>query len=129
MPDAPYRIALAFLEQSGARALPLAGLSLPAETAAQEPPGDESRTLALELLLRIWQRSEAGDLRRAAGDASLLLVDMPMQVMSEELPRLKAQWVQGADTERCLGKLHSLAPRAWRITIAHREPVTFTPWP
>ncbi|MEB3322813.1 MAG: hypothetical protein VKI81_08305 [Synechococcaceae cyanobacterium] len=129
MADAPYLIALAFLEQNGGRALPLAGKSLSPAAAGAEDPGEEGRALALELLLRVWQRSEEGALRRAAGDASLLLVVMPMGVMSEALPRLKAQWVQGGDTGHCLEQLQALVARAWRITIARHAPVTFVPWP
>ena len=51
-------------------------------------PGDDGRTLALELLLRLWQRSQEGPLQRAAGAASLLLVELPMEVMSEKLPQI-----------------------------------------
>jgi hypothetical protein len=64
----------------------------------------------------VWQRSGEGALRRAAGDASLLLVGMPMQEMSEHLPRLKARWGKGADTAVCLEELWNLVSRAWRIT-------------
>lgn len=129
MADAPYLIALAFLELSGERALPLAGKSLPAAAAADPHPEVEGSPLALELLLRIWQRSDEGPLRRAAGDASLLLVEMPMEVMSEQLPLWKTQWVKGGDTRRCLGHLQEMVSRAWRISIAVREPVRFVPWP
>lgn len=129
MADAPYLIALAFIEQNGGRALPLAGKSLSPAAAAAEDPGAEGRTLALELLLRLWQRSEEGPLRRAVGDASLLLVEMPMVVMSEQLPRLKARWVKGGDTGACLEALRNLVSRAWRITIDRHEPVTFVAWP
>jgi hypothetical protein len=129
MADAPYLIALALLELNGRRALPLAGKSRSTAAAAANDPAGEGGSLALELLLRIWQRSDEGPLRRAAGDASLLLVEMPMEVMSEQLPRVKNDWVQGGDTQRCLERLKSLASHAWRITVAGREPVRFDPWP
>jgi hypothetical protein len=129
MAEAPSLIALAFLERNEGRALPLAGHSLPAASVGVEDPGGEGRTLALELLLRVWQRSGEGALRRAAGDASLLLVEMPMQEMSEQLPRLKARWGKGADTAVCLEELWNLVSRAWRITIARHEPVMFVAWP
>jgi hypothetical protein len=129
MADAPYLIALAFLELNGERALPLTGKSQSAASAAAADPGEDGCSLALELLLRIWQRSDEGPLRRAAGDASLLLVEMPMEVMSEQLPRVKNEWVKGGDTLRCLEQLRTLVSRAWRITVARREPVSFVPWP
>ena len=75
MADAPYLVALALVEFAGKRALPLTGKSQSAEAADAVDPGDGGRTLALELLLRLWQRSEEGPLQRAAGEASLLLED------------------------------------------------------
>ena len=87
------------------------------------------RTLALELLLRLWQRSEEGPLQRAAGEASLLLVELPMELMSEQLPLVKANWISGGETAALLTSLEGLAIRAWRISIAKYEPVSFVAWP
>ncbi len=86
MADTPYLVALALLEVGGKRALPLSGKSLPAAAAEAPDPGDEGRALALELMLRVWQRSDEGPIQRAAGDNSLLLVEMPLELMSEQLP-------------------------------------------
>lgn len=129
MADAPYLIAIALLEQDGRRRLPLAGKSMAPAAADADNPGEEGRTLALELLLRIWQRSDEGTLRRACGDTSLLLVQMPLEVMSERLPVLKATWLNGGDTETFLAALRAESQRGWRVGIARYEPVRFTPWP
>ncbi len=129
MADLPYLVALALVDQEGRRALPLNGKSLAAAAADREDPGDDGRTLALELLLRLWQRSEEGALRRAAGDVSLLLVELPLELMQERLPLLKAAWLAGGDTQTFLKDLGSLALRGWAVTIARYEPVGFTPWP
>ncbi|MGB5134022.1 MAG: hypothetical protein WBN89_02485 [Prochlorococcaceae cyanobacterium] len=130
MAEAPYLIALAFLEQNGRRALPLAGKSFAAAADSDgtgEGPGEDGRALALELLLRVWQRSDEGPLQRAAAGASLLLVVMPMEVMNDRLPALKAEWIAGGDTEAALQRLQGLAARAWTVSIAKYEPVSFTP--
>ena len=129
MADAPYLVALALVEFAGKRALPLTGKSQAAAAAEAVDPGDDGRSLALELLLRLWQRSDEGPLNRAAGEASLLLLEMPLEVMSEQLPVLKANWVGGAETEALLSSLQGLAIRGWRITIAKYEPVSFIAWP
>jgi len=129
MADAPYLVALALVEIAGKRALPLTGKSQAAAAADAADPGDGGRTLALELLLRLWQRSEEGTLQRAAGQASLLLVELPMEVMSEQLPLLKANWISGGDTASLHTSLEGLVIRAWRITIAKYEPVSFIAWP
>ncbi|MCT0206761.1 hypothetical protein [Synechococcus sp. CS-1332] len=129
MADAPYLVALALLEQEGKRALPLNGKSLAAAAAEAPDPGDDGRTLVLELLLRLWQRSEEGALQRAAGDASLLLVQLPLEVLQEQLPRLKARWVDGGASADFHAELAALAIRGWRASIARYEPVRFTAWP
>jgi hypothetical protein len=129
MADAPYLVALALVGMAGRRALPLTGKSQTKAAADAVDPGDDGRTLALELLLRLWQRSDEGPLQRASGEASLLLLELPLQAMSEQLPLLKAKWIAGGETAALLSGLEGLAIRAWRITIANYEPVRFTSWP
>lgn len=128
MAESPYLVALALAEQEGRRILPLTGKSRSVATVPADP-GEEGRTLALELLLRLWQRSEDGPLRRPAGEASLLLVEIPMEVMSKQLPILKANWIRSGDTAAFRERLATLVNQAWRISIAKYEPVSFIPWP
>ncbi len=44
----------------------------------------------IRVRLRVWQRSDQGVLQRAAGVDSLLLVELPMERLPEDVPRLKA---------------------------------------
>ncbi|MGA1304727.1 MAG: hypothetical protein ACO3ZD_11860 [Cyanobium sp.] len=128
MAETPYLVALALMDIGGKRALPLSGRSQPASAAEAADPGDDGRTLALELLLRLWQRSDEGPIQRAAGENSLLLVEVPLELMSEQLPLLKASWIAGGDTQDFLEKLGGLASRGWRIVFAKYEPVSYQPW-
>jgi hypothetical protein len=129
MADAPYLVALALMEQDGRRSLPLTGKSQPASAAEAADPGENGRRLALELLLRLWQRSDEGPLQRAAGAESLLLVELPLEVMSQQLPILKANWIASGDTTTLLNSLQALVIRGWRIHVAKYEPVSFPCWP
>ncbi|MFN5194277.1 MAG: hypothetical protein ACK5E6_07595 [Cyanobacteriota bacterium] len=129
MADAPYLIALALVTFGGRRALPLNGKSQGAAATQASDPGEAGYSLALELLLRVWQRSEEGAMQRAAGDASLLLLEMPLDAMTEQLPRIKADWIDGGETAALLPGLDALATRGWKISIAKYEPVSFLPWP
>ena len=129
MAEQPYLIALALLDQNGRRLLPLAGKSMASAAVEAEDPGEDGRALALELLLRIWQRSDEGAVKRVAGDTSLLLVQMPLAAMSDQLPLLKASWLNGGETATFLADLQALMQRAWRLTIARYEPVLLHPWP
>ena len=128
MADAPYLVALALIEQEGKRALPLAGRSMNAEAAAAEQPTQMAHALALELLLRLWQRSDEGPLRRACGVESLLLVELPMESLPEALPVLKAAWLNSGDTTAFQAGLSAMCRRAWTMGVAKFEPVTLTPW-
>lgn len=129
MADAPYLVALAMLERGGQRAVPLTGRSCRPEAALAEDPGEEGRGLALELLLRLWQGSDAEAFRRVAGDASLLPLELPLETMSEQLPILKAGWIKNGDTAGFQSRLRALAQRAWTISLAKYEPIRFHPWP
>jgi len=129
MADFPYLIALAMVERGDRRALPLCGRSQTAEAAAQADPGEPGQRLALELLLRLWQGSDAEPLRRAAGDGSLLLVQMPMAAMTEQLPALKARWLSNGDSEAFRTDLLALTSRAWRLVFERHQPLHFVAWP
>ena len=125
MADAPYLIALALLEQDGRRALPLQGTSLPEAPADGADPGEPGRRQALELLVRVWQRSEAGPLRRAAADSSLLLATVPMDCLLDTLPALKARWIAQGDAAALIRGLLALGGRVWRVSLESRQPLAF----
>jgi len=129
MADAPYLVALALVELNGKRSLPIAGRSQSAAAAHHGDPGQEGLGLALELLLRLWQRSDEGPLQRAAGETSLLLVEIPLAEMTETLPGLKARWLADGDTKAFQAGLQALAHRGWQVVFAKYEPVSLVVWP
>ncbi|MDM7938678.1 MAG: hypothetical protein QUV06_14670 [Cyanobium sp. CZS 48M] len=125
MAAAPYLIALALLEQGGQRAMPLQGRSLPEPVPADGDPGDVGRQQALELLVRVWQRSEEGALRRVAGEHSLLLLELPIEALQETLPALKAQWIATGDSTLFMQRLRELAGGLWILDLERRGPLGF----
>ena len=127
MADSPYLIALAFFDQEGRRAMPLAGKSQVAVAAEGDAPEQLGKELALDLLLRVWQRSDDGPLQRAAAVDSLLLVELPMERLPEDLPQVKADWLRSGDTTTCLKALQRIASRAWRVSSEKFKPVALTP--
>ena len=127
MADAPYLVALALFEQNGRRALPLAGRSQGQAAPEGEAPTALAHTLALELLLRIWQRSDDGPLRRLGGPEALLLVELPMERLPEDLPRIKAEWLNHGDTAAFQQALQALSLRGWHLSIEKFRPVALTP--
>ncbi len=125
MADAPYLIALALVEHNGARALPLQGKSLRSPIAASDDPGEVGRQQALELLMRIWQRSDTGPLNRAAADTSLLLAEVPIEALQSELPQIKADWLNSGDSATLLEQLRQLAGGIWILKLEPRTPLQF----
>lgn len=125
MADAPYLIALALLEQQGRRAMPLQGRSLLRPLPADGDPGEEGRQQALELLVRVWQRSEEAPLRRAAADLSLLLVEVPLEALQEQLPAIKASWLNSGDTQALLAALQALGGGLWSLQLEPRQPLRY----
>lgn len=126
MAEAPYLIALALLEQDGRRAMPLQGRSLREPLPDGDDPGELGCRQALELLVRVWQRSDDGPLRRAAGNTSLLLAELPMAALMDPLPALKAQWLNSGDTAAFTRELLALGAGVWRLGLEQRGPLQFT---
>ena len=127
MADSPYLVALALIDQGGRRALPLAGKSQAVVAAEGDAPDQLGKELALDLLLRVWQRSDDGPLQRAAAADSLLLVELPMERLPEDLPQIKADWLSSGDTTACLEALKWISSRAWRLSSEKFKPVALMP--
>ena len=127
MADSPYLIALALFDQDGRRAMPLAGKSQVVVAAEGDAPEQLGKELTLDLLLRVWQRSDDGPVQRAAAAASLLLVELPMERLPEDLPQIKADWLSTGDTTTCLKALQRISSRSWRVSSEKFKPVALTP--
>ena len=130
MADTPYLIAMALFDQQGRRALPLAGRSQAEVAPIGEAPQLLGHALALDLLLRVWQRSDEGSLQRAAGLYSLLLVELPMERLPEDLPAIKAAWLKTGDTEAFKVALQAMSSRGWTIAVPgkHRDTQMTQSW-
>ena len=128
MADSPYLLAMALFAQNGKRAMPLGGRSLPKDATQDEGgvPAQIGRELALELLLRVWQRSDQGPLQREAGPGSLLIAELGMEHLPEELPRLKAAWLTTGDSAAVRRGLLAISSRCWSVSVAKFEPIAFT---
>ena len=118
---------MALIDQQGQRALPLGGRSQKEVARQGEAPEALGHVLVLELLLRVWQRSDQGCLQRAAGADSLLLVELPMERLPEDVPRLKADWLNTGDTAAFKAGLQAFSPRAWTVSIGKFKPVALQP--
>jgi len=123
MADAPYLICLALVNQGGSRSMPLGGRSQKQNLPPGESPEDLAHVLALELLLRIWQRSDDGPLQRAGSSTALMVVELQMERLPEDLPKIKADWLNSGDTAAFQAALKSITLRGWSLSIDKFRPV------
>ncbi|MEA5415752.1 hypothetical protein [Synechococcus sp. BA-132 BA5] len=73
--------------------------------------------------MAVAEAAEPGD------DGRTLVLELPLEALQEQRPRLKARWVGGGSTADFHAELDALAIRGWRVAIARYEPVRFTAWP
>ena len=94
MASQDYLIAIALIEQNLVRAMPLGGKEI--KDNLEEPDNFKKRgeEVILNLLLRVFQRSDEGALKRASEDNGLLLVHMHPKRMQKELPFIKSEWLR-----------------------------------
>ena len=76
MANKDYLIAIALIEQNGVRAMPLGGKEIKDNLQDKDIFNKLGEDVILNLLLRIFQRSDEGPLKRASEDIGLILVHM-----------------------------------------------------
>ncbi len=125
MSDYPYLIAIALIEQDGKRLMPLGGKSLKNSLGPEEDPGPFGESIALELLVRVMQRSDDNSLKRAEEENSLLLLEMPIDSMQENLPSIKSKWIEAGDFNKLLFELKRFCSGIWRLKFVRYEGIYF----
>ena len=113
-------------EQNSVRAMPLGGKEIKdnlEETDHFKKLGEE---VILNLLLRVFQRSDEGALKRASEDNGLLLVHMHPKRMQKELPFIKSEWIRDGDTQQFIKYLSNLSKEIWTATFVKYKGLEFT---
>ncbi len=126
MNENPYLIALALIEQKGLRALPLGGKSLKESIDISKGPGEIGSKLIEQLMLRVFQKSEDGALRRANGDKSLLIIQIPMILMTDKIPLIKSEWIKSGDSSKLLLKIKEVSKGVWSTNFSKEKGVLFS---
>ena len=91
------------------------------------------RSFANFLLLRFLDEEQANAidlyLKERGFNMSWDPVELPMEGLPEDLPRLKADWLNSGDTEAFQASLQAICGRAWTMSIAKFEAVALSAWP
>ena len=112
-----YLIAIALIEQNLVRAMPLGGKEVKDNLEDPENFKRLGEEVVLNLLLRVFQRSDEGALKRASEDKGLLLVHMHPKRMQKELPFIKSEWIRDGDTPKFLKYLGNLSKEVWTASF------------
>ena len=117
MASQDYLIAVALLEQNNVRAMPLGGKEIKDNIDEEKNLKKLSEEVILNLLLRVFQRSDEGALRRVSEEKGLLLVHMHPKRMQKELPFIKSEWIRDGDTNQFLKYLGNLSKEIWTASF------------
>ena len=124
MASQDYLIAIALLEQNEVRAMPLGGKEIK-DKSVEENFNKLGEEVILNLLLRVFQRSDEGPLKRASENKGLLLVHMHPKRMQKELPFIKSEWIRDGDTNQSLKYLGNLSKEIWTANFVKYKGVEF----
>ena len=117
MASQDYLIAIALIEQNDLRAMPLGGKEIKDKLEEEGNLNKLGEEVILNLLLRVFQRSDEGPLKRVSGDKGLLLVHMHPKRMQKELPFIKSEWIRDGDTNQFLKYLGNLSKEIWTASF------------
>ena len=126
MASQDYLIAIALIEQNNERAMPLGGKEVKLDLEIKENFKKLSEDVTLNLLLRLFQRSDDGPIKRISGEKGLLLVHMHPKRMQKELPFIKAEWIRDGDTNQFIQYLSNLSKQIWTASFVKYQGVEFT---
>jgi len=126
MASQDYLIAIALIEQNGLRAMPLGGKEIKDNLESIESFNKLAQEITLNILLRVFHRSDEGALKRASEDKGLLLVHMHPKRMQKELPFIKSEWIRDGDTGQFLKYLGNLSKEIWTASFVKYKGIEFT---
>ena len=126
MASQDYLIAIALIEQNNERAMPLGGKEIKLDIGEKENFRKLGEDVTLNLLLRLFQRSDDGPMKRISEEKGLLLVHMHPKRMQKELPFIKAEWIRDGDTNQFIQYLSNLSKQIWTASFIKYQGVEFT---
>ena len=126
MPRQEYLIAKALIEQNNLTAMPLGRKEIKVDIKEKDNLNKLGEDVILNLLLRFFQRSDEGALKRVSEDKGLLLVHMHPKRMQKELPFIKSEWIRDGDTNQFLKYLGNLSKEIWTATFIKYKGVELT---
>ena len=125
MEEQKYLIAIALAEQNNKRIMPLGGKTFSGVDSENQPPTKEAEKILLDLLLRLFKRTNEGNLKISNDETGLLLVEISFESMQNNLPLIKSDWINTGNTDTLIDKLKSISSNLWSIKYKKHEGIIF----
>ena len=125
MEEQKYLIAIALAEQNNKRLMPLGGKTFAGVDDSGQASKKDSEKIILDLLLRLFKRTNEGNLKISNDDSGLLLAEVNFDNMQSSLPIIKSNWINTGDTDAMIEKLKSICSNLWSIQYKKHEGIIF----
>ena len=120
-----YLIAIALAEQNKKRLMPLGGKTFTGVNSENQPPTKDAEKILLDLLLRLFKRTNEGNLKISNDETGLLLAEISFENMQNNLPLIKSDWINTGKTDTLIDKLKSISSNLWSIKYKKHEGIIF----
>ncbi len=125
MEEQKYVIAIALAEQNNKRLMPLGGKTFNGVDALSQSSKKEVEKIILDLLLRLFQRTNEGSLKIADDETGLLLAEISFESMHNNIPVIKSNWINTGETDTLIKKLKSISSNLWSVQFIKHEGIIF----
>ena len=105
--------------------MPIGGKSVANVVNDANSPSKEGEVITLEVLLRVIERSGEGPIKQANGTKSIFLIEMPIELIQETLPPLKAKWINAGDSKLLQKQLFNSCNRVWNVQYLKGSGIQF----
>ena len=125
MEEQKYLIGIALAEQNNKRLMPLGGKTIARADTLSQAPKKEAEKIILDLLLRLFKRTNEGNLKIANNETGLLLAEISFESMQNNLPIVKSNWINDGNTDDLIEKLKSISSNLWSVQYKKHEGIMF----
>ena len=125
MEEQKYVIAIALAEQNNKRLMPIGGKTFAGFDSQSQAPQNEGEKIILDLLIRLFQRTNEGNLKISNDETGLLLAEISFESMQNSLPIIKSNWINYGNTDNLIDKLKSICSNLWNVQYKKHEGIIF----
>jgi len=125
MQEQKYLIAIALAEQNNKRLMPLGGKTFSGDDALSQANKEKAEKIILDLLLRLFKRSNEGNLKISNNETGLLLAEISFESMQKNLPIIKSKWINDGETDDLIENLKSISSNLWSVQYKKHEGIIF----